>query len=155
MTDIYHELLEALSTTPIRIQELSEGAGATDGSGSPRAGGEWGPGAVVAHLADIERVMRGRIEEALTRESPYFRSVDQEKLAEEHDYAHKELRPALEDFAAERAETIQRLMNLPLKGWERTGIHEERGEISVEDIAELLVDHDAAHLQQLEAALQG
>ncbi|HET7037889.1 MAG TPA: DinB family protein [Thermomicrobiaceae bacterium] len=155
MTDIYHELLEALAETPVRIQELVEGAGAGAAT-KPAIGPEgWGPAAIIAHLADTERILRGRIEQMLTREAPYLKSFDPDALAGERGYADKELRAALEDFATERAETIQRLMNLPLKGWERSGIHDERGEISVEDVTEQLVDHDAAHLTQLGAALAG
>lgn len=149
MTDIYRELLEALTLTPARAQELIAGAESLPTSSDER----WGPGAILAHLADIERLMRGRIEEALTRESPYFKSVDQERLATERGYHQQEVQAALADFATERAETLQRLMNLPLKGWERGGIHDERGEITVEEIVELLVDHDAEHLRQLAASL--
>jgi hypothetical protein len=150
MTDIYHELLEALAETPVRIQELTQHVDQHAAIG-PEG---WGPAAIVAHLADIERVMRGRIENMLAHEDPYMRSVDQEALAAEHHYDQMQLRSALEDFATERAETIQRLMNLPLKGWERSGIHEEYGEVSVEDLTERLVDHDADHLRQLEAAVR-
>jgi hypothetical protein len=151
MTDIYRELLEALSITPARVQELTAGLE----NQPPSSDEAWGAAAIVAHLADIERLMRGRIEEALTRESPYFRSVDQEQLARERNYHQQELQAALTDFATERAETLQRLMNLPLKGWERSGIHEQFGEVSVEAITELLVDHDAEHLAQLEALVKG
>ena len=54
-------------------------------------------------------------------------------------------------FNAIRGETVSLLMGLSLRDWEKTGTHETRGEISIADVAEGIIDHDAEHLQQIEA----
>jgi len=149
MTDAYHELLDDLSHTTTRIQEMTQPFG--DGLPAGTAD-DWGPAQIVKHMVDVELLYRGRIQRMLTQDTPYIKawepSVGPEGIA-------TELRPQLEALANERGETISLLMNLPLKGWEKTGIHEEAGEISVEEIVERLVDHDSEHLGQMTTFLKG
>ena len=59
---------------------------------------------------------------------------------------------ALERWAALRRSLIPLLASLDDAGWRRVGMHVERGEESVEKIARLLVDHDRAHMAQMERA---
>lgn len=146
MTDAYHELIDALSETPRRLQTAlvayEPGARSTE---------VWGPAEILAHLVDVEKLQRGRIQTILgSREAPYLRAWNQEAAARERDYASADLQAALGEFARERGETISLLMNLAIKDWDRTGIHEELGEISVEDITERLMDHDAEHVAEVE-----
>lgn len=149
MTDAYHELLDDLSHTTTRIQEMTEKHGANLPVGTADS---WGPAQIVAHMIDVEKLYRGRMRLILAQQTPYLKSwqpsVGPEGIA-------RELRPQLEAFANERGETISMLMNLALKGWERTGIHDEFGELSVEDIVERLIEHDNEHLSQMEASLNG
>lgn len=150
MIDSYHEVLETLSGTPSKIQDLISAGDVPPPDGSD----EWSAVEIIAHLADVEKLYRGRMQEMLTKRTPpYLRNFDQEAAAREGDYASRDLRASLEDFANERAETISLLMNLALKDWEKTGIHDQMGEVSVEDLAERLIDHDEEHLAQLEQAL--
>jgi len=148
MIDTFGEILDDLSRTTTRIQEMSEQYGDPP---QTLPDGEWGPARIVAHLTDVEKLYRGRMQLILTRETPYLKSANP---AGETDDAPHELRPELEAFAMERGETISLLMNLALKDWERTGIHDRFGEVSVEDIAEQLIEHDNEHLAQIEAAFQ-
>lgn len=143
MQDVYRELIDALSETPQQLVAL-----APEAAGAPRSNEHWGLAEIVAHLVDVERVYRGRIQAILAREGAYLRRFDPDRAAREHDYASKDLHTVLDEFAHERGETLSLLMNLALKDWERTGIHDEFGEVSVEDLVERLVDHDAAHLRQ-------
>jgi hypothetical protein len=152
MTDVYRELLDALSSTPGRLHDLI-GAGLDGLPSGDNA--QWGPAGVIAHLLDTELLYRGRMQLILaSREAPYLKPFDPDHAAREHDYAARELRPTLEAFATERGETISLLMNLALKDWDRTGVHDEFGEVSIEDLAERLTDHDAEHIQQLAGMLR-
>lgn len=149
MTDAYHELLDDLSHTATQIQEMTQPFGDRLPVGSAD---DWGPAQLVKHMIDVEMLYRGRIKRMLTQDTPFLKSwepsVGPEGIA-------TELRPQLEAFANERGETISLLMNLPLKGWKKAGIHEENGEITVEDIVETLIDHDTEHLTQMKTFLNG
>lgn len=146
MTDVYRELIDNLSDTPAQLQALLDGYQPPAESGE-----EWGPREIVAHLVDIELEVRWRINEVLSHPGAYLKAIDQDKLAQEHDYGSTDLRQSLDSFAEERGETISLLMNLALRDWDKTGIHEERGEVSVEEMAEVLVNHDAEHLETIRA----
>jgi hypothetical protein len=148
MIDSYHELIDALSGTPRRLQAVSSEAAA----GTPRSNETWGITEIVCHLTDFEKVYRERIMAVLTQNAPYLRSVDFEEVARQHDYASRSLEEAVDEFGRERGETISVLLNLALKDWERTGIHDEFGEVSIEEMIERMVDHEEEHLGQIEAA---
>jgi hypothetical protein len=148
MIDAYGEMLDDLSRTTSRIQEMSEKYGDSPSAGTA---GDWGPALILTHLTDVEKLYRGRMQLILTQETPYLKSANP---AGKIDNSPREFRPELEAFAMERGETISLLMNLALKDWERTGIHDEYGELSVEDITERLIEHDNEHLAQMAAAFQ-
>ena len=150
MTDVYHELIDALSETPGRLNQLLKDWTAA----GPRSNEEWGPAEVVAHLLDVERLYRGHMQEILRRrEGAVLHQFDEQRTAREHDYAASDLALSLGEFAAERGETMSLLINLALKDWDRAGILDPEGQLSIEDLAERLVDHDAEHLAQIEAGI--
>ena len=148
MMDTYRELLDELSQTTGRIQDLL-----AEGSEQQTPADGWGPAQILAHLADVERVYRERMQAMLTQEVPYLRPFDADAAAAQHNYAGRVAREALEEFATERAQTLELLINLALKDWDRPGMHDEMGEVSIEDLAERLTEHDAEHLTQLRDAL--
>lgn len=145
MLDAYRELLDLIVRTPMRLREVAEAAG-----DAPE--GEWNAAQVVAHMATAERlwldrlnhIMQGR--EALLRPGP-----SAELRAFQEQLMGGTLADNLAAFNAIRGETVSLLMGLSLRDWERSATHETRGEISVADTVEAIVDHDAEHLQQLEA----
>ena len=64
-------------------------------------------------------------------------------------------RQSLARWRAVREATIRLLESLAPAEWDRTGMHQARGVMSVAHVARLLVDHDATHLDQIRAALAG
>lgn len=149
MHDVYRELIDTLSGTPQQLREMLTDREIT----TPRSNETWGPPEVVAHLVDVEKLQRGRMQAILDKETPYLPKFDPNATARQHDYAASDLATSLEAFAQERGETLSLLMNLALKDWERTGVHDTFGIISIEDIAEQLIEHDGEHIRQIEEAL--
>jgi hypothetical protein len=149
MLDTYRELIDLLAETPTRLKRLVEGRELP----AQRSNEDWGPIEVIAHLVDAERLSRQRIARMLAEDVPYFRAIDQVEMARAGDYASRILEDVLDAFGRERAETVSLLMNLSLKDWTRTAIHETRNEISVEDIVEDLIEHDREHLDQIRRQL--
>ncbi len=141
----YQELIDLLAETPRRLTALLGGVDTSPPETTARLT------RVVAHLAAAEALMRERIRRMVAQETPYFRAVDLASLAE----AVPTLAEAVQRLGHERGETLTTLMTLSLKDWERTAIHETLGEITVEDLVEQLVEHDRAHLEQVERILAG
>ena len=57
----------------------------------------------------------------------------------------------LHEFNTRRGETISLMMGLSLNDWDRTGVSDARGELSIEDVVEDIISHDTEHLDQLRA----
>lgn len=51
----------------------------------------------------------------------------------------------------EIAADLEVLRALPPTAWSRTGLHPKRGEVSIEDLARVLGDHDRSHLERIRA----
>ena len=103
----------------------------------------------MAHLADFEPIFRGRMERMASEELPHLENRDEEQMAIDNDYAHADLAERVRIFTMERAKTVSFLTNLPADQWSREGIRENVGNITIEDIAHLLVVHDVYHLKQI------
>lgn len=139
----YQELIDLLAETPQYLQKLLADRSATvSGEQLTR---------VIAHLAAVENLTRQRILEMIARDTPYFRAVDLAQMAE----SASSLAEAVQRLGETRGDTLTTLMTLSLKDWERRAIHETRGEVSVEDLVEQLVEHDRVHLEQIEQLLGG
>jgi hypothetical protein len=143
--DTYRELLDSLVQTPARLKA------AADAAGDPPAG-EWGAAQVLAHLAATERLWLERLSTLLHEREPLLRPGGSPAVRELHERLMSGT-PAdnLSAFNTTRGETVSLLMGLSLRDWEKSGVHETRGEMSIADVAEDIVDHDAEHLAQLEA----
>jgi uncharacterized damage-inducible protein DinB len=118
------------------------------------AEGEWSAASVVVHLADSEMVYGVRMRLALTRDRPPLVALDQE-VWERRFAALEPVDAALARWAALRESNVRLLESLSSEEWRRSGIHDERGEESVQRMAEILVDHDRQHLDQMRRAATG
>jgi hypothetical protein len=150
MIDSVNELIEELTETP----EILKTRLADRDDIQPRSIDDWGPVEIVAHMAQNEQVHRNRMQEILTKHVPYLKGWDPVEAAREKDYSSMDMAAVLEEFVDQRGDTLVLLVNLALKDWDRTGVHDEMGEISIEDLASDLIDHDKKYLARLDEILQ-
>ena len=59
------------------------------------------------------------------------------------------LRQALETFRRIRGENYELLKDLPEQTFERKGIHQERGPLSLRQLLQIYADHAESHAMQL------
>jgi hypothetical protein len=114
---------------------------------------EWSAATVVSHLADAELVYAVRIRTALAQPGGPLPAFDENAWAERFGPHDDDPNRALARFRAVRDSTVTILDSLTDEEWQRAGIHDELGELTVAALAQRLIDHDAAHLDQLRAAL--
>jgi uncharacterized damage-inducible protein DinB len=113
--------------------------------------GEWSAAGVLAHLADAEQVYGVRLKMIVAADRPTLVAYDQEDW--ERLYGPLEtVETALERWKALRQSNLRLLESLDEAGWQRIGMHAERGEESVERIGQILAEHDRGHMQQMETA---
>lgn len=122
--------------------------------GMPEAPGKWSVIEVVQHLADTELVVGYRYRVILAEDRPPLPAFDQERWTDELRYRHARLDDALGQLRALRDANLRLLRSVPDERLDRVGIHAERGEESVRDLARLAAGHDLVHRAQIERILE-
>lgn len=144
--------LDRLKGTPRELVALL-GTARTEVLQRPPADGEWSPATVVAHLADAELVYSVRIRMAVTADRPYLAGFDENAWVRRFAELETDAKESLARWRTLRDANLRLLASLEPDEWKLTGMHAERGEMSVTQIADLLVQHDHAHLAQIRAGL--
>lgn len=119
------------------------------------SGEEFTPREVIAHLADWEPIFRDeRIRIASTQPGATVVVYDEAERAERLNYAATDWKEELEKWASEREKTIELLSSIPREAWQNVVIHPERGEMTLSNLANMLLGHDMYHVSQLVEALK-
>jgi len=116
----------------------------------------WAPKEVVCHLRDTEEFFMLRFQTlAAAAHEPPLVPADPARWAEDRQYIRNNAAEASRAFGQRREESLAHLRGLSDAQWGRAGLHPTLGRMSVEDIVNLMVWHDANHLDQLHRALRG
>jgi len=148
-------LVRDLEATPARVAALLARVPACDVAARPQ------PDASSAreqahHLRDIDAEgFALRLRRMLEESEPFLPDVDGARLALERRYNATPHETALAAFVATRAECVARLERLADAEWSRRGVLEGVGSITVEQLVERWLEHDRAHLAELEALAGG
>ena len=117
------------------------------------APGKWSVAEILAHLADTEIVCGYRMRSILGAPGMPISAFDQDKWAEAQNYAKRDPQMSLRVFRTLREVNLSLLKSLKSEQWKQFGIHAERGEESIERIAQMFAGHDINHLRQIDAIL--
>jgi hypothetical protein len=108
----------------------------------------------VWHLADLETdAYEVRIRRLLEEEAPQLPTFDGEAVAARRNYRSLRLRDGLKAFEEARQRNLATLAALEGDDWERSGVQEGVGPITLRDIPRMMHDHDDAHRAEIEALL--
>ena len=81
-------------------------------------------------------------------------AFDQDSWATAGHYDKRDPRKSLEQFRVLREANLALLKSLKPEQWKHYGMHSERGQESIEKIAQMCAGHDLNHLQQVEKILR-
>lgn len=115
--------------------------------------GEWSPATVVSHLADAELVYGVRLRMILTGDRPYIPAYDEGAWARRFAELDTDTRETLQRWRHLRDANLRLLESLDEEEWRLSGLHAERGELTVASIAGIMAKHDAEHLDQIRSGL--
>jgi DinB superfamily len=102
------------------------------------------------HLADLEAEGYGvRLRRLLEESSPVLPDFRGDVIAEERDYAHLPLEPALERFEKARAENMAVIERASYEDRKRSGEQEGVGTVTFEGVIGMMVEHDRGHAAEL------
>src|SRR5258708_6379229 len=140
--------IDAFESAPSRIAAAIEGLSEKHLLFQPGSD-SWSIHEVIQHLPDSETFVYERIRRIVAEDKPTLQAFPEALWAERLWYRTQNMRLALDLFRAQRLTTAALLRILPDSAWERTGIHTERGEMSVYDIFVTYLNHAEAHLEQI------
>jgi predicted Zn-ribbon and HTH transcriptional regulator/uncharacterized damage-inducible protein DinB len=150
------EALAELATGPDRVDRVLAGHPDETLNQRPRPG-EWSARDTLEHLVTAEELLSGRVPRLLTEDDPLL--VASAAWAETGDDATTATsRPASElarRFRELREATLAILMEIAETDWERPGRHPEWGVVTVRSQAGYFARHQASHMAQLAAAVEG
>lgn len=112
---------------------------------------QWSIRQIVAHVCDAEIVATMRLRQIIAEENPRLQAWDQDAWAKNLDYAKRKPSQSLETFRRVRAENYELLKDLPEPVFSRTGMHTERGTITLLQLLRLMAEHAENHAAQLRA----
>jgi hypothetical protein len=83
---------------------------------------------------------------------PAFWMLDNDRAAVRLKYAESDPAAVAKEFRRLREDTLVLLRALPHAAWRRTGLHPKRGELTLEQLAEVLAGHDDSHIGKIKAS---
>lgn len=141
--------LDVLQATPAAFARAIDGLSPTD-LHAPERPGKWSVQQVLAHMADSEIVWSWRLRMVLAHDRPPLTGYDQDLWAERLKYEDADARLSLLVFTTLRERNLELLRGAGPEDLRRVGLHQERGEESVQHMMRLYAGHDVVHARQLE-----
>ena len=114
---------------------------------------KWSIGEILAHLAEDELATAWRYRQMLEHSGLQLMGFDQDLWARMGDYCSPLPDESLALFRLLRNANLQFLKQITPEQWESSGIHAERGRITIRDLAVHMSAHDANHIEQIRAIL--
>lgn len=147
------EIISALAAFPDDLGRSLSSVEDPEALSRPASDGGWGVVEILPHLRDWEEIYFDRATALIEEDQPYLPGFDDTLWSIERDYRGQDPLETFESLRTLRERTVELLRSLPASAWARTGEHGYFGEISLQWLADHIVDHDQEHLQQVRDAL--
>lgn len=147
-TEGHLDLVEPLRTLPGNL--IEELRGISDDAARWQPGdGSWAIKQIVGHLRDAAEIYHKRLYMVSTQTDPILEPYDPDALSELHGYLDHPLAEMIGELRRWRSETVHLLTTLVNWNWARTGQHLEDGRMSIRQIVEHMIEHEAQHLEDI------
>lgn len=143
--------MKAFSEGPNRILRLTQDLTEKDYRARPISG-KWSIAEILIHLADAEIVGACRFRQAYCEHPGEFPYYDQAKWAVDMNYQNfsaNEVDESLQLFKFLRSTTSTLLNECTERDWAKSGVHTDRGPMSLRELLELYADHSERHIEQI------
>jgi uncharacterized damage-inducible protein DinB len=142
------ELLNAYEDGGRKLQKAIDHLDRNDLMAMP-VPGAWSIQQLVVHLADSDLVMSDRMKRVIAEDRPQLLAFDENRWVAGLHYELQSAQDAADLFALNRRVLAGVLRVLPDAAFARAGVHSERGEMTLETIVQLAVNHLEHHLKFL------
>jgi hypothetical protein len=144
------DAIDVIEQTSVRVRQACEGVPEEELEAIPEPG-EWSAAGIVGHLFDVDIVYGFRWRLVLTEDDPVYPGYNEKLFTP---LPRLRFWPTVTAWEGLRAANIALLRGTPRELWQRTGVHEEQGPETFEEMVQKLAAHDIAHLDQLERTLE-
>lgn len=117
------------------------------------ATGKWSFAAIVAHLAEAEIALSWRYRQIAEKEGAALAGYDQNLWYQLGEYDSRDSQESLAQFRLLREANLRMFARLTPDDWRRSGMHAERGRLTMKDLVAQAAGHDLSHLRQAERAI--
>jgi hypothetical protein len=148
--NLVDHLLQRLAAGPARIAHAAARLSVEEKRTS-QPEGEWTAADILAHIRASDDILTFRLYAVLARDNPPLAAYDERNWAEVAGYAHSDFGASLQVYSLCRAELVDMLRGVALEDWQRTGVHELKGSLTLLDILTSLVEHEEEHCLQMES----
>jgi hypothetical protein len=116
---------------------------------------KWSINEHLGHLIDVDRDIWGpRIHTMIQIRNAYFENIDQDQLVKDHRWQDASLAELTAQLMRARWNNAILINALPEEAFVATAKHFDRGVITLQNIIEIMVDHDAHHLERIRELIQ-
>ncbi len=116
--------------------------------------GKWSTLEVVCHLADFEPIFADRMKRVIAEERPRLMGADEKHFAAALAYHERDAEEELALIEHTRSQMARILRTLPAEALQRTGVHSERGRITLEQLLALVTEHIPHHVRFIQEKRQ-
>jgi hypothetical protein len=110
---------------------------------------KWSVQELITHIVDSELHYTTRMMAVIAEDNPKIIGFDQEKWAANLFYTDRDTKHSLLLFGLMRGILYEMLILLPAKAWKRTGDHNEKGRLTLEEFLADCNNHAKNHLAQI------
>lgn len=111
---------------------------------------KWSIHEIIVHLADAEMIGVHRMKRVLAETTPMLTLYDQDGWARSLSYSELDAGQYLQLFRLLRESMLPVLKRAEEADWQRIGIHEEAGPLTLSQLLQRYVNHVRDHLAQME-----
>ena len=140
------ELIEQYATDAGKLRESIAGLTREQLNAFP-VPGTWSIQQIVLHMMDSDLIASDRMKRVAAENNPTLIGYDETAFGNSLFYEELDPQLACEIFEKNRLLTAEILRRLPAASFARTGQHNERGTVSLQDLLETYVGHLEHHLK--------
>ncbi len=109
--------------------------------------GTWSIQQVVLHLLDSDLIAGERMKRVVAEDNPLIVNYDETRFSQRLAYERMDASVAAEIFALHRRHVAQFLRCLPAEAASRSGVHTERGKLTLGDLVRTYAEHLPHHMK--------
>jgi uncharacterized damage-inducible protein DinB len=142
------ELTEAYLAGAAQLREAVKGMTREQAAARP-VPGKWSTLECVAHVADFEPVYADRMKRVIALDKPLMFVADENEYVRHLAYPHRDLEEELALVEVTRKGMARILRHLPDSALQRTGVHNEKGLVTLADLLTSVTNHLTHHLRHI------